>query len=64
MIFERGYRGRKTSSTVSGSGIGLDISRSILMNMGGEVRVGRNNNTSSDEKGSTFEVILYRDARQ
>lgn len=53
-IFERGYRGELTRSIV-GSGIGLDISRSMIVRMGGELRVAE---TSSE--GTTFEFILYR----
>lgn len=53
-IFRRGYRGERTL-TIDGSGIGLDISRSMMSRMGGELRL-----AESGMQGSTFEFILYR----
>lgn len=53
-IFERGYRGELTRS-IKGSGIGLDISRSMITKMGGELRV-----AETSAEGTTFEFILYR----
>jgi signal transduction histidine kinase len=37
-IFERGRRGERTLQ-IGGSGIGLDISRSMMTRMGGELRL-------------------------
>jgi len=55
-IFLRGYRGEKTLC-IDGTGIGLDICRSMLSSMGGDIKLAK----SSDE-GSTFEVFIYRGA--
>jgi signal transduction histidine kinase len=54
-IFFRGYRGERTRSAVDGSGIGLDISQSMVARMGGELRL-----VKTSHEGSTFEFILYR----
>lgn len=53
-IFKRGHRGERTLD-IEGSGIGLDISRSMMTRMGGELRL-----AGSSDNGSTFEFILYR----
>jgi signal transduction histidine kinase len=53
-IFKRGHRGERTLH-IGGSGIGLDISRSMMTRMGGELRL-----AGSSDNGSTFEFILYR----
>lgn len=56
-IFERGYRGTRTLS-LEGSGIGLDIARSMLARMGGELRL----RETSMTRGTVFEIVLYRNA--
>lgn len=56
-VFERGYRGTRTLS-VEGSGIGLDIARSMLARMGGELRL----RETSMTRGTVFEIVLYRNA--
>merc|ERR1712154_134125 len=55
-IFLRGYRGGKTSC-IDGTGIGLDICRSMLSSMGGDIQL-----ANSSDEGSTFEVFIYRGA--
>jgi signal transduction histidine kinase len=55
-IFQRGYRGKRTIS-IPGSGIGLDISRSMLSRMGGDLTL-----IKSSPKGSIFEFVLYRNS--
>jgi signal transduction histidine kinase len=49
MIFEKFYRGNRTSSARKGSGMGLAIARAILIAHGGGIDV-----TSEPGKGATF----------
>jgi two-component system sensor histidine kinase KdpD len=49
MIFEKFYRGKRTSSARKGSGMGLAIARAILIAHGGGIDV-----TSEPGKGATF----------
>jgi signal transduction histidine kinase len=53
-IFHRGYRGTRTE-TIDGTGIGLDISRSMILAMGGKLVL-----VDSINQGSTFDILLFR----
>ena len=60
-IFSRGYRSKRTNDS-SGSGIGLDISRSIIELMGGSLDIV--NETQMDYlEGAVFCIILFRNPR-
>jgi hypothetical protein len=56
-IFQRGFRGKSTSQ-VSGTGIGLDISRSLIARMGGRLELVPPGETSLD--GAAFRFKLFR----
>mmetsp|Transcript_4656 Transcript_4656/g.6745 ORF Transcript_4656/g.6745 Transcript_4656/m.6745 type:complete len:575 (+) Transcript_4656:63-1787(+) len=56
-IFARGYRGERTS-TIDGTGIGLDITRSMVSSMGGNINL-----ANASDEGSTFEILLFRGNR-
>jgi signal transduction histidine kinase len=68
-VFDRGFRSSSVSSLVQGTGIGLDISRSLLENMGGKLDCLV---TESDRRkrfvdgnvellnGAVFRLILFR----
>jgi two-component system sensor histidine kinase KdpD len=53
LIFERFYRGRSQALGISGTGMGLAISRAIVEAHGGSINV-----TSQPERGSVFTVTL------
>jgi signal transduction histidine kinase len=55
LIFERFYRARSQSNGTSGTGMGLAISRAIVLAHGGDIKV-----TSQVGRGSVFTVILPR----
>ena len=55
MIFEKFYRGKRTSSARKGSGMGLAIARAILKAQGGDIEV-----TSEVGKGATFRFWVPR----
>jgi len=60
-IFQRGYRSPRTSSSVDGSGIGLDIAKSLVDRMGGRLRVVGENGfvaVSSGENDDGFTTVL------
>lgn len=59
-IFRRGFRSETTSS-VKGSGIGLDISDSLISRMGGILEVAENDNNSLD--GAVMKVVLFRNPK-
>lgn len=52
-LFEKFYRAAKTSQTVSGTGLGLYLSRSVIEGFGGHVNV-----SSTPGQGSTFGFTL------
>ncbi len=52
-IFERFFRSAKSSSEVSGSGLGLFIAKWIISNHAGDIKV-----TSTPNKGTTVNVLL------
>lgn len=62
VVFERGYRSPTISNIVDGSGIGLDIARSLVERTGGTLRV-RESQTDSTSSGTTMELVLYRNPR-
>jgi signal transduction histidine kinase len=49
LIFEKFYRGRKSSNSVKGSGMGLAIARAIVTAHGGEIEA-----SSVPGQGATF----------
>jgi two-component system sensor histidine kinase KdpD len=55
LIFERFYRGRSQTNGASGTGMGLAISRAIVLAHGGDINV-----TSQLGQGSVFTVTLPR----
>jgi two-component system sensor histidine kinase KdpD len=55
LIFERFYRARSQSNGTSGTGMGLAISRAIVLAHGGDIKV-----TSQVGQGSVFTVTLPR----
>jgi K+-sensing histidine kinase KdpD len=57
-IFYRGYRSKRTQQS-SGSGIGLDISRSLIELMGGSLDIVENSSMDSLQ-GAAFQIILLR----
>ena len=57
-IFKRGFRGKLTR-LIDGSGIGLDISRSMMRKMGGDLQLV----ASDSENGSIFEFVLFRSSK-
>jgi signal transduction histidine kinase len=56
-IFQRGYRGQATSSMVDGKGIGLDISRALMVRMGGKLQVAT---AHKQLEGTAMQFTLYR----
>ena len=58
-VFERGYRGDRTR-LVQGSGIGLDICRSMVEGMGGFIDI--IDNMPGQLNGTVIRIILFRDA--
>jgi signal transduction histidine kinase len=57
-IFQRGFRSETTSS-VEGSGIGLDISHSLISRMGGTLEVAQDDENHSLD-GARMKVVLFR----
>jgi signal transduction histidine kinase len=57
-IFERGFRGTLTTP-VDGSGIGLDISRTLIERMGGRLIVS-SPRPGSPYNGAVMRIVLYR----
>jgi two-component system sensor histidine kinase KdpD len=53
LIFERFYRGRSQSGRMHGTGMGLPISRAIVLTHGGDIDV-----VSQREQGSVFTVTI------
>jgi two-component system sensor histidine kinase KdpD len=53
LIFERFYRARSQANGISGTGMGLSISRAIAQAHGGDITV-----TSQPGRGSVFSVII------
>jgi signal transduction histidine kinase len=61
-VFQRGYRGHLTASMVEGRGIGLDISRALIHQMGGklEVLAAGDKSCVSRLNGTAMKFTLYR----
>jgi hypothetical protein len=60
-IFQRGFRGERTSSMVKGRGIGLDISSALIRRMGGSLCLANNNDKYSDSlDGTSMKLTLFR----
>ena len=57
-IFHRGFRGEDTKCQTKGSGIGLDISRELVAEMGGSLDLLENQ--SDHLNGTVMRFILYR----
>ena len=57
-IFQRGFRSESTSS-IGGSGIGLDISRSMITQMGGLIEVAQDDESISLD-GAAMKIVLFR----
>jgi len=73
-IFERGFRSPSISSLAGGTGIGLDISRTLLESMGGRlecfVRTSRKGERGANSSlrpnlldGGVFRILLFRDRK-
>ena len=62
-IFERGTRIPSTAQSVEGTGIGLDIARSLIRDMGGSIRVVDNDIYPGSLDGTIVEFVLYRKAQ-
>jgi signal transduction histidine kinase len=58
-IFERGFRSESTSS-VAGTGIGLDICRTLVKRMGGFLTVASPKDFKDSLDGSIVKIILFR----
>ena len=58
-VFERGYRGQQVKDLVPGSGIGLNMSRTIIEKMGGSITFLTDG--PSNLGGATIRIILFRD---
>ncbi|GKY95092.1 hypothetical protein MPSEU_000473200 [Mayamaea pseudoterrestris] len=63
-VFERCFRGSRTKHLIRGSGIGLDIVRSLVRRMNGIVRVVPNSELRphSTYSGTVIELQLFRNA--
>jgi signal transduction histidine kinase len=62
-IFTRGFRSESTSS-VEGSGIGLDISRSLISRMGGLIQVcDSNDDENKSLDGAAMKIVLFRNPK-
>ena len=61
-VFSRGYRGPDTARRVPGSGIGLDIVRTLVQKMGGTVTVLAGDGESAFD-GTTIKLQLWRQSR-
>lgn len=59
LVFQRGFRASSTSTAVEGSGIGLDISRSLVESMGGILEVIESDGVSPYD-GAALKFILFR----
>jgi signal transduction histidine kinase len=57
-IFQRGFRSR-TTSFVEGSGIGLDISHTLISRMGGTLEVAEDDENHALD-GARMKVVLFR----
>jgi signal transduction histidine kinase len=55
-IFQRGYRATNARERVPGSGIGLDISKSLITSMGGRLEL-----VTTAGGGTTMQITLFRD---
>ena len=60
-IFERGFRGETTSS-IDGSGIGLDITNSLISCMGGVLEVAQGDENGSLD-GAIIKLVLFRNSQ-
>lgn len=58
-VFERGFRSESTS-VVEGSGIGLDISRSLISKMGGTIQIVSSQDDPTSLGGATVKLVLFR----
>ena len=61
-IFERGFRS-PTTMAVEGSGIGLDICRTLMKRMGGILNVAKPNEFGDSLDGAVLELVLFRNPR-
>lgn len=59
-IFSRGYRSDQTKSSVDGSGIGLDIARSYMKRMGGNLSIAKSNEFPNSLDGTIMKLELWR----
>jgi signal transduction histidine kinase len=59
-VFERGFRSPRTKSLVEGSGIGLDIGRSLVKRMGGKLDVADNKEIPGSLDGTVMRFVLFR----
>ena len=65
-VFERGYRSPTTSQYVSGSGIGLEISRELMSRMGGSLDIMNvdeytsTNGVETQNIGAIMRLRVYR----
>lgn len=57
-IFQRGFRGIHTKDILSGNGLGLDISRSMLSQFGGTVQVLENE--AQHLSGTVMRIMVFR----
>jgi signal transduction histidine kinase len=61
-IFDRGVRSDSTRS-IEGSGIGLDIAKTLVRRMGGILRVAKNDAFPNSLDGTVMELILFRNPK-
>lgn len=61
-IFDRGVRSDSTRS-IEGSGIGLDIAKTLVRRMGGILRVAKNDAFPNSLDGTAMELILFRNPK-
>lgn len=62
-VFQRGFRSESTSA-VEGSGIGLDISRSLISRMGGLIEVAQgDDNEASSLDGAAMKLVFFSQSK-